>query len=202
MRVLRRKQRSVRSQAGGSGEGAPEELTAPEALTAAGGEASAIIRRATVADAAGIAAVAGTVAAERIHSAIDRAWTVEEEARYLASQSSREALHVAVHGTRGIVGFQSIDLWSPLTSMGHVGQIGTFLLPDCRRTGLGRQLWAATSSFARAAGYRKCVIQVRASNPAAQAFYRGLGFKQCGRLTRQVTIDGVDDDELLMELFL
>ena len=50
------------------------------------------------------------------------------------------------------------------------------------------------------AGYRKLVIQVRASNPGAQSFYRRLGFKECGRLTGQVIIDGIEDDEVLMEM--
>jgi len=72
------------------------------------------IRRALPADAAGITAVLAAVAAERILSAINRAWTVEEERRYLASLSPREALHVAVDAARGIVGLQSLDLWSPL----------------------------------------------------------------------------------------
>ena len=67
---------------------------------------------------------------------------------------------------------------------------------------MARQLWSATGSLAREVGYRKLVIQVRASNTAAQAFYRRVGFEECGRLTRQVIIDGVEDDELLMELFL
>jgi RimJ/RimL family protein N-acetyltransferase len=35
----------------------------------------------------------------------------------------------------------------------------------------------------------------------AQRFYGSLGFKECGRLTRQVIIDGVEDDEVLMEYF-
>ena len=147
-------------------------------------------------------AVLEVIAAERIHSAIDRAWTVEQERCYLESLSPREAFHVAVDAARGIIGFQSLDLWSPqLTSMAHVGQIGTYLLPEWRGLGIGRQLWSATESFARVAGYRKLAIQVRASNNAAQAFYRRLGFQECGRLTRQVMIDGVEDDELLMELF-
>ena len=143
-----------------------------------------------------------TISAERIHSAIDRAWTIEEEARYLASLSPREAIHVAVDAARGIVGFQSLDLWSQLDSMAHVGQVGTFVSPEWRGRGVGRQLWIATGSFARDAGYRKLVIQVRASNTTAQAFYRRLGFQDCGRLTRQVIIDGVEDDELLMECFV
>jgi len=144
-----------------------------------------------------------TIAAERVHSAIDRAWTIEQERHYLASLSPREAFHVAVDAAEGIVGFQSLDLWSPLLhSMAHVGQVGTFLLAAWRGQGVGRQLWGATRSFAQDAGYRKLVIQVRASNTVAQAFYRRLGFQECGRLTRQVIVDGVEDDELLMEFFV
>lgn len=143
------------------------------------------------------------IVAERIHSAIDRAWTAEGERRYMESLSPRAAIHVAVDEAQGIVGLQILDLWSPdLKSMAHVGQVGTFLLPAWRGRGLGRQLWSATVSFAREAGYRKLVIQVRASNTAAQAFYRRLGFQHCGRLSRQVVIDGVEDDEVLMELFI
>lgn len=161
------------------------------------------IRRGSPMDASGIVAVLETITVERIYSAIDRAWTVEQEARYLASLSHREAFHVAQHRAQGVVGFQSLDLWSrDLTSMAHVGQIGTFLLPEWRGRGLGRLLWSATESFARQAGYRKLVIQVRGSNAIAQAYYRRLGFQECGRLTRQVMIDGVEDDEVLMEFFV
>ena len=140
---------------------------------------------------------------ERVHSAIDRSWSVEQEASYIRSLSARESLHVAVDELQGIAGFQSLDLWSPLLpSMAHVGQLGTFLLPEWRGQGAGRQLWNATQAFAREHGYRKLAIQVRSTNTGAQAFYRTLGFAECGRLTRQVVIDGVEDDEVLMECFL
>ncbi len=143
------------------------------------------------------------VVAERVHSAIDRVWSVENERRYLESLSSREAVHVAVSGDDHIVGLQSLDRWSSfLDSMAHVGQIGTFVLPAWRGRGVGRQLWTSTFAFARHAGYRKLVIQVRGSNVAAQGFYRQLGFRPCGRLSAQVVIDGVDDDEVLMEMFV
>ena len=160
------------------------------------------VRRASPADAAGIVKVVEAVATERIHSAIDTAWTVEQEARYLASLSQREAFHVAVDADGGVVGFQSLDLWSSqLSSMAHVGQVGTFLLPEWRGRRVGRRLWNATELFGREVGYRKFTIQVRATNIAAQSFYRRLGFIECGRLTRQVIIDGVEDDEVLMEFF-
>ena len=161
------------------------------------------IRRASPADAAGIASVVAAIAAERVHSAIDRAWSVEEEERYLASLTARDAIHVAIHETEGVVGFQSVERWSSMfTSMAHVGQCGTFLLPHWRRRGLGRQLWRSTRAFADEAGYRKLVIMVRGANENAQAFYQGLGFRVCGRLTSQVVIDGVADDEVVMEQFI
>jgi ribosomal protein S18 acetylase RimI-like enzyme len=48
----------------------------------------------------------------------------------------------------------------------------------------------------------KLVIFVRAANTPAQAFYQALGFADCGRLTRRVILDGDQDNELLMEVFL
>ena len=161
------------------------------------------IRKASPTDAAGIVRVLETVASERVYSAIDRVWSIEQEARYLESLSQRETFHVAEDEGQGIVGFQSLDLWSSLLpSMAHVGQVGTFLLPAWRGKGVGRQLWKATHQFAREQGYQKLGIQVRGTNFGAQSFYRGLGFTECGRLSRQVVIDGVHDDEVLMEYFL
>jgi ribosomal protein S18 acetylase RimI-like enzyme len=166
-------------------------------------ESPVTIRRAHPDDAGPISALLEVVTAERIHSAIDRAWTADEERRHLESLSSREAVHVALDDARRVVGLQVIERWSPsLGSMAHVGQVGTFLLPAWRRRGVGRRLWSATTAFAAAAGYQKLVIQVRGSNAAAQAFYRGLGFRDCGRLSRQVIIDGREDDDVLMECFL
>ena len=94
------------------------------------------IRRASPVDAAGIVAVLEAVAAERIHSAIDQVWSVEQEARYLASLSHREALHVAVDAAAGIVGVQSLDRWSSvLSSMAHVGQTRDVSAARLARTG-------------------------------------------------------------------
>jgi L-amino acid N-acyltransferase YncA len=161
------------------------------------------IRRAVPQDAPGIVAVLEDVVAERVHSAIDRVWSVEQERTYLESLSAREAVHLAADATDSVVGLQILDRWSPsLPSMAHVGQLGTFLRPAWRGRGVGRALWQVTAAFARDARYEKLVIQVRGANARAQSFYRRLGFVECGRLTRQVTIDGSQDDEILMELFL
>jgi RimJ/RimL family protein N-acetyltransferase len=161
-----------------------------------------LVRRASPEDAEGIARVLDAVARERIHSAIERAWTAAEQRTYLASLSSREAFHVAITAAGQIVGYQSLDLYSPISSMAHVGQLGTFLLPEWRRRAVGLALFDATRRFAASTGYQKLVIQVRASNVPAQAFYKRLGFVECGRLRAQVIVEGMQEDEIIMELFL
>jgi ribosomal protein S18 acetylase RimI-like enzyme len=172
-------------------------------VTPPAAQSAFLIRRALPADGPATSHILQVVAAERIYSAIDRAWTPEEQRTYIESLSSREVMHVATAAGGRIVGCQALDLYSrALPSMDHVAQLGTFVLPEWRGRGVGRALFDETRRFAVSAGYRKIVIQVRASNVSAQAFYRRAGFSDCGRLRAQVVIDGREDDEILMEYFL
>ena len=161
------------------------------------------IRKASGADAGVLVAILAGIAAEGIYTAIDRPWSPEEQRRYINSLSEREAIHVA-ETERGIVaGYQTLELWAPtIHSMAHVGQLGMFLRPEWRRQGIGEALFRRTLEFAGERDYEKFVIQVRSSNAGAQRFYGRLGFRECGRLTRQVRIGGQVDDEIIMECFL
>jgi ribosomal protein S18 acetylase RimI-like enzyme len=160
------------------------------------------VRRATLDDAEAISAIWEAVCAERVYTAVSRPFTPEQEREYIASLSAHEGIFLAEAEGR-IVGFQSLDLWARYTdSFDHVGVLGTFVLPEWRGQGIGRRLAEHTFDFARANGYEKVVIYVRAGNTGAQAFYRSLGFVAKGVLARQVKIDGQYEDEVFMELFL
>jgi ribosomal protein S18 acetylase RimI-like enzyme len=160
------------------------------------------IRRATPDDAASLSAIWEVVCAERIYTAVNRPFTPQQERDYIASLSDREGIFLAQVDDR-VVGFQSLDLWAKYTdSFDHVGVMGTIILPQWRRQGIGRRLAEQTLQFARANGYEKVVIYVRAGNAGAQAFYRNLGFVPKGVLARQVKIDGQYEDEVFLELFL
>jgi ribosomal protein S18 acetylase RimI-like enzyme len=160
------------------------------------------IRRATPKDAAAISAVWEVVCAERVYTAVNRAFTPQQEQEYIASLSEREGIFLAEVEAH-IAGFQSLDLWAKYTdSFDHVGVMGTIILPEWRRRGIGRRLAQDTLDFARANGYEKIVIYVRAGNSGAQTFYRNLGFVPKGVLARQVKIDGQYEDEVFMELLL
>jgi ribosomal protein S18 acetylase RimI-like enzyme len=161
-----------------------------------------IIRRATSEDAASISAIWEVVCAERVYTAVNRPFTPQQERDYIASLSGREGVFLAGVENRA-VGFQSLDLWAKYTdSFDHVGVMGTIILPAWRRQGIGHRLAEHVLDFARASGYEKIVVYVRAGNVGAQAFYRSLGFVPKGVLARQVKIDGQYEDEVFLELFL
>ncbi len=165
-------------------------------------EAEVQIRRATLEDAPAIAAIWEVVVGERRFTAVNRPFTLEQEREYMASLSPREAIFMAtLQG--GIIGFQALDRWAKYTdSMDHVGALGTVILPPYRGRGIGRRLAQAVLDFAREKGYEKLIVYVRAGNEGALAFYRSLGFVPIARLARQVKIDGLYEDEILMERFL
>lgn len=160
------------------------------------------IRKANAGDAEAISDIWKVVCSERIYTAVNRPFTPQQERRYLASLSDREAVFV-VEIEDQIIGFQSLDLWVKYTdSFDHVGIIGTFILPIWRRKSIGKQLINHTFHFASINGYEKFVIYIRAKNSGAIAFYKNLEFTQKGILARQVKIDGQNEDEIFMELFL
>ena len=162
-----------------------------------------VIRRATDADAEAIIAILEGIASERIYTAISRPWSADQQRQYLVSLSVREATFVAETQRELTIGYQTLELWAPtLDSMAHVGQIGTFLRPEWRRQGIGEALFRSTVDLARERDFLKFVVQVRSCNRSAQRFYQRLGFRECGRLTRQVRIGDQEDDEIIMEFFL
>lgn len=160
------------------------------------------IRGWALADAEGIAGVLNAAVREGGRTVTGRTFTPAQERAFLRAMPKRSLLNVALLG-RVVAGFQEVMPYATFTrAMDHVGSAGTFILEAVRGRGLGRALSAATWAEARAMGYSKLVITVRDDNPQAQAFYTGLGFQPCGRLTRQAFVDGKYVDELLYELFL
>ncbi|RMG11174.1 MAG: ribosomal-protein-alanine N-acetyltransferase [Deltaproteobacteria bacterium] len=66
-----------------------------------------------------------------------------------------------------------------------------------RRRGYGTALMEAAIARAQAAGGRRMMLEVRASNTAAQALYRRLGFREVGLRPRYYSDNR--EDALLME---
>ena len=75
------------------------------------------------------------------------------------------------------------------------GQITNIAVrPSCRRQGLGRAVTEALVQLAQTRKLEQIALEVRASNEAAIALYRGLGFEKVGRrknFYRQPTEDAL-----------
>jgi dephospho-CoA kinase len=153
-------------------------------------------------DVDGIAAILNAVVGEGGLSTINRTFTLAQERALIRRLPERARLTVADVG-KVIVGFQVIKPYAACTgTMDHVATLGTYVSATMRNTELGRRMSEETFKLARAAGYEKVVVQVRADNAGANDFYAALGFRVCGRLARQARVAGGDVDVVLFERFL
>lgn len=102
-------------------------------------------------------------------------------------RSNRLARYVVARAGERIVGFAGI--WM-MVDEAHVTTFSVH--PDWRRQAIGRQLLLSLLELADTIGARRMTLEVRESNEAARALYRGFGFDVAGRRTAYYTDDGED----------
>ncbi|MFH0810827.1 MAG: GNAT family N-acetyltransferase [Pseudomonadota bacterium] len=84
----------------------------------------------------------------------------------------------------------------------HVLDLGMFVLPPWRGSGLATGLLHAALAWARDQGCCKVTLGVLASNLRAIGFYEKMGFTREGVRRSQFTMEGGFEDETLMARFL
>ena len=102
-------------------------------------------------------------------------------------KGNRLARYVVARAGGRVVGFAGLWL---MVDEAHVTTFGVH--PDWRRQGIGRHLLLNLAELSIAIGARRMTLEVRVSNEAAQALYRGFGFDVAGRRARYYTDDGED----------
>jgi [ribosomal protein S18]-alanine N-acetyltransferase len=109
----------------------------------------------------------------------------------LASTPRRIAL-VAIDPTPvAVAGFAIASLLPPQSELETIA-----VAADSQRRGLGRRLFSVLADELRQAGAKELLLEVRASNATALAFYRSLGFVQTGLRPRYYA-DPVEDAVLM-----
>lgn len=103
----------------------------------------------------------------------------------------RIALAAAEQQSGGVQGFTVARLVPPQAELETIA-----VAAGSQRRGMGRQLFHALTGELRSAGVRDLLLEVRASNRAAQEFYRALGFVETGRRTGYYA-DPVEDAVLM-----
>lgn len=111
------------------------------------------------------------------------------------STPRRIALVAAARQTNSILGFAVASLLPPQAELETIA-----VAPDKQRQGLGQNLFWALTVELKAAGAVELLLEVRASNQPALAFYRALGFVQTG--LRPAYYADPTEDAVLMSLAL
>lgn len=99
--------------------------------------------------------------------------------QYLA-HPDQLACFVAVEHTGRLLGFQSLKVatrGNPYGAPLGWGVIGTHILPDAGRKGLGRRFFAETLQVARDADLPAIEAGIGSDNATALAFYAAMGFE-------------------------
>ena len=163
------------------------------------------IRAARVEDAPLLAAAERAIAATPgLLVSLPAELTDERFAQKIAALDGADNGRYLVAETAGeLVGHGLLDPL-PLAAVRHVVHLTLAVHPGWQGRGVGRALLASLIDWARAApAVEKIELHVRASNAAAQALYRKLGFAEIGRWQRKVRIaPGQYVDDVAMELLV
>jgi len=82
----------------------------------------------------------------------------------------------------------------------YTATLGMGIVAGHRRRGLGLRLIRATLDAAWRHPYARVELHVRENNAAAIALYEKVGFEREGRLRRDVFVDGVWENSLIMAI--
>jgi len=163
---------------------------------------SIVIRPAAIEDAASMVAdVLNPIIRDGTYSALDRPYSVDEQAAFIRAFPEHGVFLVAVDTESGTVaGMQDVvTRSSDPGNAGDTGWVSTFVALDRLRAGIGRALCAATFPRARALGFRTLCAAIRADNPRALAFYESQGFVPVAVVEGGAVVRGVPVDQVLAE---
>ena len=140
------------------------------------------LRRASVDDLDAVMAIETSVF-------VNDAWSSEGMAHELASRDGFYLVATPDADDTRIVGYSGLMVL-PGAPDADVQTIA--VLPEARRSGLGRALMGQMIAEARRRGVREVFLEVRSDNPGAQSLYESLGFEAIAVRPRYYMPDAVD----------
>ena len=126
---------------------------------------------------------------------------MEEEQKWFKRGTEAGMLYLVARVDDSLVGGASIH---PHTDKrAHVAEFGIFIRSGYRNLGLGTRLTQMFGEIAKTHGFEVLQLSVYSTNKRAFHVYKKCGYKECGRLTRDIRfLDGTYTDRILMELLL
>ncbi len=123
---------------------------------------------------------------------------MEEERKWFERSTKDGMLYLTARVEGKMVGGASIHPRTEKRS--HVAEFGIYIRDGYRNLGLGTTLTLMFIDIAKEHGFEILQLSVHATNERAFHVYKKCGYKECGRLTRDVKfLDGTYTDRILME---
>lgn len=140
-----------------------------------------MIRLATAADAAAIAAIYAPFCAAESHVSFETTPPTEAEMAGRIAQITRHHPWLVAEAPDGrLAGYVYASPHRERAAYRWSVDVTAYLHPDFRRQGLGRQLYHALFALLRAQGYYRAHAGIAEPNPASTALHRALGFTLVG----------------------
>ena len=154
-----------------------------------------IIRAATPADAAVIAAIYNQGIADRSATFETRPRSPEDVIGWFDGRHPS----VVVERERDVLAFASTSTYRPRACYDGVAEFSVYVARAARGQGAGRAAMLALIEVAAAAGMWKLVSRVFLENTPSRALLRAVGFREVGVYARHAQLDGVWRDVVIVE---
>ena len=152
-----------------------------------------VIRDATAADAAAVAAIyaghvlRGTASFDTAPPPVEAiaakmAWVRDSGWAWLVAEAGANVGAGAGAGAEGIVGYAYYTQFRDRPAYGWCAEDSIYLRPDWTGRGVGTRLLSAVLARAEAAGFRQMAAVVGDAAPASLALHARLGFREVGRM--------------------
>ena len=138
--------------------------------------AEPLIRLATVADAAAIAAIYAPYVTDTFVSFEEEAPTVEEMARRIAGNGAGVHPWLVAELDGRVIGYASSSAFRSRPSYRWTVETGVYLAPEAQGRGLGRVLMMRMLDLLMRQGFTAVVAGITLPNPASVALHEKLGF--------------------------
>ncbi len=160
------------------------------------------IREATREDAASIARIYNQGIEDRSATLETQLRAPEERAEWLATRGSRHPVLVAVSSSESVVGWGSLNQFSPRAAYDYVVDFSIYVAREQRGRGIGDALLGALEARARMLDYHKMVLASFPTNAPGMRLYERHGFRTVGIYREQGMLDDRWVDVVIMEKLL
>jgi RimJ/RimL family protein N-acetyltransferase len=155
------------------------------------------LRQINVGDTESFRAAVDAVAREHKYLALLEAPPIEQVRAFVKRNVEHGYPQIVALEENAVVGWCNIPPASRAVSS-HVGDLFMGLVPEWRGRGLGERLLRHAVHAADIFGFQRIELGVFATNSAAAALYRKVGFVKEGTKRNAILIDGVHHDEIIM----